>query len=50
MHFLTSEIFLLFLQTSNRAMARSIGPIVKPRPPLEREIYALSYESNLTNS
>ena len=28
-------------------MARSIGPKLKPKPPLEREFNALSYESIL---
>ena len=32
------------------SIARSVGPILKFRKPLERELYAFSYESNLTHA
>ena len=47
--FLSKEISFVF-QTSNSAMARSVAPILKLRPSLERGFYALSYESNLSEA
>ena len=31
-------------------MTRSIGPNLKTKPPLEREFYTFSYESNLNGT